>query len=69
MRPAIRWQAEPHARLYQVFDCRRRSRGVWLSQNSARAELAKYPGGSLLVVDEYYAKLPDLGHIKRVVVA
>jgi hypothetical protein len=66
----VHWQEQPHARLFQVFNRRRRSLGTWDArrESTARAELAQHPGGYLLVLDEYYAKLPALGHQKLVVV-
>jgi hypothetical protein len=56
--------------MLQVFNRRRHSVGCWLAgaEAEARAELRKHPGGYLLLVDEYQAKLPHWGYFTRVVV-
>ncbi len=61
------WRPDP-IRLITVFNRRRRSVGCWRASAEARAELRRHPGGYLLLVDEYVAKLPHLGHFYRFVV-
>jgi len=65
----IIWRSEP-IRMLQVFNRRRRCIGCWLAwaEAEARAVLRRHPGGYLLLVDEYVAKLPHMGHCYRVVV-
>jgi hypothetical protein len=69
VRRKVVWREQPDRRLFHVFNRRRRSVGVWAVESLARAELANHPGGRMLVLDEYLAKLPHLGHCKRLVVA
>lgn len=66
----LRWNDRPSARLFQVFNRQRRSCGTWTAaaESKARTELAAHPGGYMLILDEYTAKLPHLGHCYRVVV-
>jgi len=63
------WRPDP-IRLLQVFNRRRRCVGCWLAwaEADARAALRQHPGGYLLLVDEYVAKLPHWGSFTRVVV-
>lgn len=70
MSRAIRWNAAPSRRLLQVFDRNNVASGCWQAWAAARAHqaLAKLPGGHIIIVDEYTAKLPHLGHAYRAVV-
>lgn len=67
MSRTIIWRDQP-AVVFGLFDRRRRGRGCWTNEAIARAALATRPGGYLLVMHEYTAKLPDYGHVKRLVV-
>lgn len=65
----IVWRDRPE-RLFGVVTARGRSLGCWAAraEAEARAVLAQHRGAILLVLDEYTAKLPSWGHVKRVVV-